>query len=146
MANPPKRIGDLIKRTIKYGRTVVRIQVGHSRDDHTILEDQLCSNSTFFRSKLQPTRKPIEGICSICHDVLAPGIKELTFCSKQCGINLHYTSMQEYIDKRGALPIICPHCRAPWPTDTNIIKVHRFPELAPTAFEIYMHWILDTAS
>jgi hypothetical protein len=140
MSEPPKGIGVLKKRAIKYGRKVVRIQIGRSRDDHTIFGDQICNHSTFFRSALQPKRKPIEGTCSIYHDSLQPGIKELTFCAKQCGITFHYDCIQKWKKKRGNEALICPNCRATWPADTDTIKV--FPELDVTGFEIYLHWIL----
>jgi hypothetical protein len=64
-------------------------------------------------------------------------------CAKQCGVNFRYSCIQGWKEKRGGNePLICPNCRQPWLADTNTIKVHRFPELGATGFDIYVHWIL----
>ena len=68
-------------------------------------EDLLCNKSEFFRKRLQPRRKPFhdDSDCDICAEKLEPRVKELTYCTVQCGHSFHYKCMERWkYEKRAA--------------------------------------------
>jgi hypothetical protein len=108
-----------------------------------IHEDLLCSHSPFFKEKLQPRRREIEGDCSICHDELSPGIKELTFCSDSCGCNFHYDCVERWKAQSAQEETTrCPLCRSNWGVH-KISQSFNFRSLDKDAFEIYSAWLYN---
>jgi hypothetical protein len=119
------------------------LNIGRTRAMFVIHEDLLCLHSPFFREKLQPRRREIEGDCSICHEELSPGVKELTFCSDSCGCNFHYDCVEQWKAQTAQGEITrCPLCRSDWDVH-RVSQYSNFRSLDKDAFEIYSTWLYN---
>ena len=107
-----------------------------------IVHENLICRSPYFRDILQPRRKTIEGICSICHERLNPNKKELTYCSESCGNNFHLDCIRDWHEytPSGKAPK-CPVCRQKWVHDEFWGGVYELPDMDANAFHIYVEWL-----
>ena len=111
------------------------------KKDFVMHEDLLCVNSPFFRKKLQPKRRAVEGDCFICHESITPGVKELTFCKTSCGGNFHSDCIEDWKkEATGGQVAKCPLCRNSW-TDHFWLQRMSFPDVNEVAFEMYTEWL-----
>jgi hypothetical protein len=102
-------------------------------------EDLLCANSAFFKSRLQKTRKAIDGECPICHDDMDAMTDDVTFCRAKCGQNMHEKCMEQWSDTRPA-PATCPMCRKSWKQKAeDLIALDE--DLDPEAIQLYIDWL-----
>jgi hypothetical protein len=150
MLYPTTLCSSALLTCLRFGRKVIRVVVGQCqrREDFIIHEDLLYQKSEHFRNQLQPKRKPFVGVpaieteCSICHDQLEPGVKELTCCSLACGVNFHYKCLQRW---KASQPddrnFNCPYCRQPWAEESNKIEVLRLADIKATAFSMWTKWL-----
>jgi len=114
--------------------------IGPSRTMFTVHTDLLCAKSPFFRTKLQPNRRPIEDDCSICQDEVELGRQELTFC-KSCGVNFHYRCIEEWKARAAeGEATTCPLCRQEWAQHRDF-HGHLFSTINADAFETYFEWL-----
>ena len=111
----------------------------------TVHKELICS-SDYFRNILQPRRKAIvdKDECSICHEALNRGVKELTYCTSSCGTNFHRSCMDEWkqIGSRG--PLRCPMCRSVW-KQPRAETFYRLLAFEPEAFDIYIEWLYKSS-
>jgi hypothetical protein len=107
-----------------------------------IVHENLICVSPYFRDILQPRRKTIEGTCSICHEVLDPNRKELTYCSKSCGNNFHLDCIRDWHEYTPSEETSkCPMCRQDWVRDEYWGGVYELPDINANAFHIYTEWL-----
>lgn len=75
-----------------------------------------------------PNRKPVEGDCPICYEVLADG-EAIVWCKASCGNNLHRSCIEMWAAtkrQQGSSKVTCPYCRSDWEGDTDmIIKIEK---------------------
>ncbi|KAJ4291006.1 hypothetical protein N0V90_010202 [Kalmusia sp. IMI 367209] len=131
-----KRLSAEKSRKTIYGRNITRLHIGARERVFTVHEDVLCASSKFFREKVQPNRKEIEGDCSICHEVMVIHSKELTFCTS-CGGNFHHECIEDWHVQS---PRRCPLCRSTW-TQAPREQTLEFPAFEESTFGIYYEWI-----
>ena len=107
----------------------------------TVHKELICS-SDYFRNILQPRRKAIldENECSICHEALDRGVKELTYCASSCGSNFHRSCMDEWKQYGPRGPLRCPMCRSVW-KQPRAETVYRLLAFEPEAFDVYIEWL-----
>jgi len=144
-----KPVGIRKKPSTKFGRKIVRIEVGafgEEPTEFTVHEDLLCLASPYFRAALQPKRRALEedpdAECGICQDPLEPGVNDLTHCAATCGKNFHYDCIQAWkANKPGQGALTCPNCRQGWVAESNKIKTRAFHELDKVGYSIYQEWL-----
>jgi len=119
---------------------MARLTIGPTQTMFVIHADLLCANSPFFRQKLQPQRRAIEGDCSICHEEILLGHKETTFC-KSCGANIHHHCIEQWKTRTAEGQVTsCPLCRQDW-VDHRVAQNHTFLGIHEDAFEVYIEWL-----
>jgi hypothetical protein len=94
------------------------VHFGTRRDPIQVHEDLLCTYSPFFRTLLQPNRKPIEDLCSVCQYDLETTSDNITYC-KSCGQNIHKNCIDNWLDQKKQ----CPICRRQWVKEIKNEKV-----------------------
>lgn len=113
----------------------MRLLIGRSQKPFSVHQVRLCNTSSYFKNKLEPGRKRIEGDCGICLEVLMSHGKILTWCTK-CGNNVH----QECLEKWAKQKMTCPMCRAPW-VPRDIFETMSFRDFEQTGFDVYVQWL-----
>ena len=102
----------------------MNIDFGRHETKFAVHEDLLCSSSKYFKRKLQKSRKPVEGDCSVCTEDVA-GFTQISYC-KGCGQNFHTKCIDDWLQRERT----CPLCRLDWPLP-----------LQPTQVKgLGMHW------
>jgi len=106
----------------------------------TVHTDLLCANSTFFRARLQPNRRPIEDDCSICHEEVRLGHKETTFC-RSCGVNFHYHCIEQWKARAAEGEVAtCPLCRQEW-LEHRTVQQFLSASCSEVTFAVYVEWL-----
>lgn len=149
MANQGARpAGTHGKNSVTFGNKQVTLRVGQGGEVFTFNEDLLCG-SPYFRRKLQPHRKPIEGDCYICHDVLDQTGKELshlaglTYCEGPCGSNFHQACVDEWQRHTPAgTSLRCPLCLQQDLNQRREVSVP-LPFVDAKAFDVYYNWLYE---
>ena len=128
----------------RLGRETVQFIIGQQQELFTVHTELICT-SKYFRNIIQQRRKAIvEGEeCSICHEALDPGVKELIFCFKSCGTNFHRSCLDDWKWGGPKGPLHCPMCRSLWGKPQ--VAIYRLLTLDAEAFEIYINWLYTTS-
>jgi hypothetical protein len=128
----------------RLGRRIVRITIGEEKKVVPVHEELLCTSSLYFRDRLQKTRKPVEGECSICHENMDTDKEEIAYCHT-CGGNVHFDCIKQWEARNKARKpvredgVICPLCRSVWNLSESRTCV--CPNLKPKPFGIYTEWL-----
>ncbi|OAK95111.1 hypothetical protein IQ06DRAFT_232464 [Phaeosphaeriaceae sp. SRC1lsM3a] len=120
---------------------MARLQIGNTKEPFTIHEELICSQSPYFRERLQKGRKPIEGECPICHENMNPTRTDITFCRVSCGANIHSDCLEKWKMQSSFLmrSTTCPMCRRMWQSERSE-QTHTFLALSAKPFHCYYEW------
>ncbi|KAI4655939.1 hypothetical protein J4E93_000655 [Alternaria ventricosa] len=66
------------RKAKRLGHKLADVQFGKEKTIFAVHEDLLCSSSKYFKSKLQKSRKPVEGDCSVCTEDVA-GFTQISY-------------------------------------------------------------------
>jgi hypothetical protein len=123
----------------RFGRRLIRLQVGPQRRSFSAHEDMLCMRSKVFRDRFQTARKDVEGECVLCHEDLDAMGEDLTYC-KTCGNNLHQDCMDQWSHTNNT----CPTCRAVW-VKSPFINTFNLEDTDADGFDVYVQWLYRCA-
>lgn len=120
---------------------LVRIKVRNINRHFTVHADLLCATSKHFKKRLQEHRKPVEGECSICYEVLDPAVADITFCGAQCGQNMHQHCVDKWMKTKDGAKT-CAFCRAAWKTrNPSTVALPSKTDLKSEAVQLYIDWL-----
>jgi hypothetical protein len=120
---------------------LVRIKVRNMHRHFTVHADLLCDTSKHFKKRLQERRKPVEGECSICYEVLDPAVADITFCSAQCGQNMHQHCVDKWMKTKDGAKT-CAFCRTAWKMRRpSTVTLPSKVDLKSEAVQLYIDWL-----
>ena len=117
----------------------VRFVIGQNPNKQIIVvEKEIVCKSPYFRKRLEPHRKAIEGNCPICQEALEEGVNEITYCASTCGNNFHQACIDAWKQSKPAGDTLqCPMCRQAF----DIEGTYSIPELTPRGFRNFLDWL-----
>ena len=66
---------------------------------------------------------------------MKPGVEELTHCSSNCGVNFHFSCLEEW-KKTAPHPVKCPLCRYEWKEPS--LNTHSLSKIEEDTFDMYI--------
>ena len=69
---------------------------------------------------------------------MKPGVEELTHCSSNCGVNFHFSCLEEW-KKTAPNPVKCPLCRSEW--EESSLDTQILPYVDEDTFDMYIEWL-----
>ncbi|KAF2122127.1 hypothetical protein BDV96DRAFT_137377 [Lophiotrema nucula] len=120
------------------GRAFTQLHVGAKETVFSAHADLLCSRSNFFKERLQPSRKTVEGDCAICLVKMDPIKDDITYCTS-CGQNFHGKCMTQWLGNNNTT---CTTCRAVWVGKPSHSQL-KCADLDADSFELYIQWLYN---
>ncbi|KAF2241961.1 hypothetical protein BU26DRAFT_387981, partial [Trematosphaeria pertusa] len=127
------------------GTKLAKLEVGPEKSPIFVHEDLFCSRSVALKKLFQKCRKPFsaDDECAVCTEGLDPEKRVILHC-KACGKNIHEECIEDWWKTTAKT---CPMCRAKWTKEEqDVMQTAQFPELDPTAFNLYVRWVNQDAA
>jgi len=82
--------------------------------------ETITSGGPFKSTSSDEKRRPIEGDCPICYELLEEkDRKDIVWCKEGCGNNLHKDCFEQWKKSKRGSKVTCVYCRGNWVENSN---------------------------